>query len=104
MKHIRMRRQTHQRTAFDQPRAWVGDDSLLLDQSRFSQCVPVLLPGLSLAILDQLDLQNGQRSRLHGDQNRLPTRKDSITCLKASALSSLRIGVAKTILPGKTRI
>jgi hypothetical protein len=73
-----MMRQPHQRTAFDQTRALVGYDGLLCDQSRFGQCFPVLLPGLSLAILDQLDLQNRQRSRLHGEQNRLPKREDFI--------------------------
>ncbi len=76
MQYIRMMRQTHQSTAFDEPRALVGDDGLPLDQARIGQSVPVLLPGRGRAVLRQLDLQNRQRMRLYGHQHWLPTRQD----------------------------
>ena len=70
--------QPHQRTAFDQTCALIGDHRWVLDQSRFGQRFPMLLPGLGLAIVYQLDLQNRQRPRLNRDQYRLPQREDLI--------------------------
>jgi hypothetical protein len=71
--------QPHQRTAFDETCALIGDHRLMRDQTRFGQRFPMLLPGLGLAIGSQLDLQNRQRSRLNREQYRPPQREDLIT-------------------------
>jgi hypothetical protein len=48
--------QPHHRPAFDQTCPLIGDHRWVLDQARFGQRFPMLLPGFGLAILDQLDL------------------------------------------------
>jgi hypothetical protein len=52
---------------------------LMRDQARFGPCFPMLLPGLGLAIISQLDLQNRSRSRLNREQYRPPQREELIT-------------------------
>jgi hypothetical protein len=52
MKQIRVIGQTHQRTGFNQTCALIGDHRLVLDQSRFGQGFPMLLPGRGLAIVN----------------------------------------------------
>src|SRR5215471_2494045 len=78
MEQIRVRQQPHQRTAFDQTGALIGDHRWMLDQARVGQRFPMLLPGLGLAIVDQLNLQNRQRPWLNREQYRLPQREDLI--------------------------
>ena len=78
MEQIRVMHQPHQRTTFDQTCALIGDHRWVLDQARVGQRFPMLLPGLGLAIVYQLDLQYRQRPRLNREQYRLPQREDLI--------------------------
>ncbi len=58
MEQIWVMHQPHQRTAFDQTCTLIGDHRWVLDQARVGQRFPMFLPGLGLAIVYQLDLQN----------------------------------------------
>ena len=78
MEQIWVMHQPHQRTAFAQTCTLIGDHRWVLDQARVGQRFPMFLPGLGLAIVYQLDLQNGQRPRLNRDQYRLSQREDLI--------------------------
>ena len=78
MKQIGVMHQPHQRTAFDQTCPLIGAHRWVLDQARVSPRFPMFLPGLGLAIVYQLDLQNRQRPRFNRDQDRLSQREDLI--------------------------
>ena len=78
MEHIWGMHQPHQRTAFDQTGALLGDHRWGLAPARGGQRFPMLLPGLGRAIVYAFDLQHRQRPRRNRAQYRLAQGADRI--------------------------